>query len=123
MMVGRDVVFNIHKERLTRGRPVLRTDRIHVTGDMGIPAVKGISFDLYENEIFGIAGVAGNGQRELAEAITGIRKIDQGSVSISGKDITNLSPRHIYDRGVSHVPEERIRFGIARGCFCMTTQF
>ncbi len=117
MMVGRDVVFNIHRERLTRGKPVLRADRIHVTGDMGMPAVKGVRFDLHENEIFGIAGVAGNGQRELAEAITGIRKIDQGSITINGKDITNLSPRHIYDHGVSHVPEERIRFGIAPGLF------
>jgi simple sugar transport system ATP-binding protein len=117
MMVGRDVVFNIHKERLTRGKPVMRADRIHVNGDMGLPAVKGVSFDLHENEIFGVAGVAGNGQRELAEAITGIRKIDQGSVFINGKDITNLSPRHIYDHGVSHVPEERIRFGIAPGLF------
>ena len=117
MMVGRDVVFNISKETLVRGNPVLRADRIHVTGDMGLPAVKEISFDLYENEIFGIAGVAGNGQRELAEAITGIRKIDKGQVSINGKNITNLSPRNIYDHGISHVPEERIRFGIAPGLF------
>jgi general nucleoside transport system ATP-binding protein len=117
MMVGRDVVFRISREKLPRGKQVLHADQIHVTGDMGLPAIKGISFDLYENEIFGIAGVAGNGQRELAEAITGIRKIDQGSVRINGKDITNLSPRHIYDHGVSHVPEERIRFGIAPGLF------
>lgn len=117
MMVGRDVVFNINRETLTRGNPVLHADRIHVTGDMGLPAVKGISFDLYENEIFGIAGVAGNGQRELAEAITGIRKIDKGQVRINGKNITNLSPRKIYDHGISHVPEERIRFGIAPGLF------
>ncbi len=117
MMVGRDVVFTIHRETLTRGNPVLHADRIHVTGDMGLPAVKGISFELYENEIFGIAGVAGNGQRELAEAITGIRKIDKGSVTVNGKEITHLSPRHIYDHGVSHVPEERIRFGIAPGLF------
>lgn len=117
MMVGRDVVFNINKETLVRGNPVMRASRIHVTGDMGLPAVKGISFDLYENEIFGIAGVAGNGQRELAEAITGIRKIDKGQVIINGKNITNLSPRKIYDHGISHVPEERIRFGIAPGLF------
>jgi simple sugar transport system ATP-binding protein len=117
MMVGRDVVFNINRETLVRGNPVLRASRIHVTGDMGLPAVKGISFDLYENEIFGIAGVAGNGQRELAEAITGIRKIDKGQVRINGKNITNLSPRKIYDHGISHVPEERIRFGIAPGLF------
>ncbi|HKK99204.1 MAG TPA: ABC transporter ATP-binding protein [Desulfotignum sp.] len=117
MMVGRDVVFTISREKLAKGRQVLRADQIHVTGDMGLPAVKGVSFDLYENEIFGIAGVAGNGQRELAEAITGIRRVDSGKITINGKDITNLSPRHIYDHGVSHVPEERIRFGIAPGLF------
>ncbi|MCG8566253.1 MAG: ATP-binding cassette domain-containing protein, partial [Desulfobacterales bacterium] len=82
-----------------------------------MPAVKGVSFDLHENEIFGIAGVAGNGQRELAEAITGIRKIDSGRIQINGTEITNKSPREIYDHGVSHVPEERIRFGIAPGLY------
>jgi general nucleoside transport system ATP-binding protein len=117
MMVGRDVVFNINREKLARGKPVLSASHIHVTGDMGLPAVKGVSFELSENEIFGIAGVAGNGQRELAEAITGIRKIDKGSVTINGKEITNLSPRRIFDHGISHVPEERIRFGIAPGLF------
>ncbi len=117
MMVGRDVVFNIDKEKLTPGKRVLAVQNIHVTGDKGMPAVKGISFELFENEIFGIAGVAGNGQRELAEAITGIRKIHSGSVWMNEKDITNKSPRHIYDNGVSHVPEERIRFGIAPGLF------
>ena len=117
MMVGRDVVFNIDREKLEPGKKVLSVQEIHVTGDKGMPAVKGVSFELFENEIFGIAGVAGNGQRELAEAITGIRKIDSGSVHMNGKDITNKSPRHIYDNGVSHVPEERIRFGIAPGLF------
>jgi simple sugar transport system ATP-binding protein len=117
MMVGRDVVFNIDKEKLVPGKKILSVQDIHVTGDKGLPAVKGISFDLFENEIFGVAGVAGNGQRELAEAITGIRKIDRGSVWINETEITNTSPRHIYDKGVSHVPEERIRFGIAPGLF------
>jgi ABC-type uncharacterized transport system ATPase subunit len=117
MMVGRDVVFNIDREKLEKGEKVLSVQDIHITGDKGMPAVKGVSFDLFENEIFGIAGVSGNGQRELAEAITGIRKIDSGSVRMNGKDITNKSPRHIYDKGVSHVPEERIRFGIAPGLF------
>jgi len=116
-MVGRDVVFNIDKEKLEKGKMVLSVQDIHVTGDKGMPAVKGVSFELFENEIFGIAGVSGNGQRELAEAVTGIRKINSGSVLMNGKDITNKSPRHIYDNGVSHVPEERIRFGIAPGLF------
>lgn len=117
MMVGRDVVFNIEKERLAQGKKVLSVQNIHVMGDKGMPAVKGVSFELFENEIFGVAGVAGNGQRELAEAITGIRKINSGTVVMNEKDITNKSPRHIYDNGVAHVPEERIRFGIAPGLF------
>ncbi|MCK5836103.1 MAG: ABC transporter ATP-binding protein, partial [Desulfobacula sp.] len=117
MMVGRDVVFSIDREKLEKGKKILSVKDIHITGDKGMPAVKGVSFELFENEIFGIAGVSGNGQRELAEAITGIREINSGSVLINGKDITNKSPRQIYDNGVSHVPEERIRFGIAPGLF------
>jgi len=117
MMVGRDVVFNIKKETLSKGKKILSAQNIHITGDKGTPAVKGVSFDLFENEIFGIAGVSGNGQRELAEGITGIRPVVSGNIQVNGKNITNTSPRHIYDNGVSHVPEERIRFGIAPGLF------
>lgn len=117
MMVGRDVLFNIKREKLPRGKQILSVENINVFEDKGRQAVKNISFDLFENEIFGIAGVSGNGQRELAEAITGIRFIASGAVKMNGEDITNKSPRYIYDRGVSHVPEERIRFGIAPGLF------
>jgi ABC-type uncharacterized transport system ATPase subunit len=117
MMVGRDVVFNINREKLEKGKKILSVEDIHITGDMGLPAIMGVSFELFENEIFGIAGVSGNGQRELAEAITGLRKINSGAVRINEKDVTNKSPRQIYDNGVSHVPEERIRFGIAPGLF------
>ena len=117
MMVGRDIVFNINKEILDKGNQILTVDRINVVGDKGLLAVKDISFDLFKNEIFGIAGVSGNGQRELAEAITGIRPVFSGKIRIDNEDITNKSPRYIYDRGVSHVPEERIRFGIAPGLF------
>ena len=117
MMVGKDVALTMDRQKLPRGERVLSVRNIHVTGDKGLVAVKNVSFDLYKNEIFGVAGVAGNGQRELAEAITGIRAIDSGKVLINNRDITNLSPRQIYDNGVSHVPEERIRFGIAPGLF------
>ncbi len=117
MMVGRDVVFNISREKLNKGKKILSVENINVIGDKGLLALKNISFELFENEIFGIAGVSGNGQRELAEAITGIRPISSGKININGQDITNKSPRHIYDNGVSHVPEERIRFGIAPGLF------
>lgn len=117
MMVGKDVIFNIKKEKLNRGNPVLNVDHIRVLDDKGKVAVKDISFAVHEYEIFGVAGVAGNGQRELAEAITGIRQAASGKISIKGADITNLSPRKIYDSGVSHIPEERIKFGIAPGLF------
>ncbi len=118
MMIGRDVLFNMKKHAIPRGKQVLKVDHIEVPGDTGSqPAVHDISFEIFENEIFGVAGVSGNGQKELAEAITGIRKISAGSIAIKGIDITNCSPRRIHDAGISHVPEERIRFGIAPGLF------
>lgn len=117
MMIGREVLFNAEREQLPKGDTVLTVDDITVKGDKGTPVVKNMSFEVYENEIFGVAGVAGNGQRELAEAITGIRAVETGRVGVKGVDITNMSPRRIYDAGLSHIPEERIRFGIAPGLF------
>ncbi|MBF0241935.1 MAG: ABC transporter ATP-binding protein [Desulfamplus sp.] len=117
MMIGREVLFNVQREPLPRGELVLKVSNLNVVGDKGVAVVKDISFDVYANEIFGVAGVAGNGQKELAEAITGIRAIKSGAVFAGNKNITNLSPRKIYDHGVSHVPEERIKFGIAPGLF------
>ncbi len=117
MMIGRDVLFNVHREKIPRGDRVLLVEHLNVMGDKGLPAVIDISFEVFCNEIFGIAGVSGNGQRELAEAITGIRRVESGRVVAGQKNITNLSPRKIYDNGVSHVPEERIKFGIAPGLF------
>ncbi|MCK5541931.1 MAG: ABC transporter ATP-binding protein [Desulfobacterales bacterium] len=117
MMIGREVVFNIKKDKIQTGKPVLNVDNISVLDDKDRYALKNISFTIHENEILGVAGVAGNGQKELAEAITGIRKISTGCVTIKGKNITNISPRKIFDQGVSHVPEERIKFGIAPGLF------
>ncbi len=116
MMVGRDILFNIKKKTVPKGTQVLKIDHLEISGDAGNrPAVHDISFDISENEIFGVAGVSGNGQKELAEAITGIRHINSGHVFIKGLDITNKSPRRIHDAGIAHVPEERIKFGIAPG--------
>ena len=117
MMIGRDVIFDIEKEEIAKSKEVLTVQNLTVTGDKGHLMVKDISFNVYKNEIFGIAGVSGNGQRELVESITGLRKSDQGSVHINGHDITNVSPRLAYDSGISHVPEERIKFGIAPGLY------
>jgi simple sugar transport system ATP-binding protein len=117
MMIGRDVVFSFSREKMPRNEKILDVEDLNVDGDKGYPVVKGISFQIYKNEIFGIAGVSGNGQRELVEAITGLRTVKHGRIRINEIDITNLSPRKIHNRGISHVPEERIRFGIAPNLF------
>jgi simple sugar transport system ATP-binding protein len=117
MMVGREVIFDIQREEMPPSSRVLHVDKVTVNSDKGYPAVKGVSFDIFRNEIFGIAGVSGNGQKELVEAITGLRKLVSGNISVNEKDITNQSPKKIYNSGISHVPEERIKFGIAPGLY------
>ena len=116
-MVGRDVIFDIQREKLPPSGRVLHVEGITVNSDKGYPAVKGVSFEINRNEIFGVAGVSGNGQRELVEAITGLRKLVAGKITVNERDITNQSPRKIYNSGISHVPEERIKFGIAPGLY------
>jgi simple sugar transport system ATP-binding protein len=115
MMVGRDIIFQIEKEPMETTQKVISVDKIVVKGDKEIEVVKGVSFDIFRNEIFGIAGVSGNGQRELVEAITGLRRVESGRIDLEGTDITNETARCVYNSGVAHVPEERIKFGIAPG--------
>jgi simple sugar transport system ATP-binding protein len=115
MMIGRDLIFSIEKEPMEKSDKIITVDEIVVKGDKEIEIVKGVSFDIHRNEIFGIAGVSGNGQRELVEAITGLRRVASGKILLKGTDITNKSARCIYNNGVAHVPEERIKFGIAPG--------
>jgi len=112
MMVGREVLFRLKKKPVERGEVVLEVRALHALNDRGLPAIKGVSFIASEGEILGIAGVAGNGQRELVEVITGLRKATEGSISIRGHDVTNCSPQNIIDKGVAHIPEERIRVGL-----------
>jgi len=112
MMVGREVIFNLERKRLEPGPVVLEVEELTVAGDRGETAVRGLSFRIHRNEIFGIAGVSGNGQRELVEAITGLRRVSSGTVRLEGRDVTNASARVVAGRGLAHVPEERIRFGI-----------
>jgi len=115
MMIGRDVIFNIEKESLERGDKVLSVKNITVDGDKGYPVVNELSFEIFRNEIFGIAGISGNGQRELVEAITGLRPVKTGQIDMEGKNLAGCSPKTIFDHGIAHVPEERIKFGIAPG--------
>ena len=113
MMVGREILFTLQKEPVEQGKVVVEIQNIRVFDDMGILAVKDLSLTIHEGETVGIAGVAGNGQREFVEAITGLRKVSSGKVLLMEKDVTNRSPRVITELGVAHIPEERIRLGLS----------
>ncbi|MEM4668681.1 MAG: ABC transporter ATP-binding protein [Nitrososphaerota archaeon] len=92
---------------------ILEVIDLHVEGRQGVEAVKGVSFTVREGEIFGIAGIAGNGQSELVEALTGLRKVKSGRIIFLGKDVTNKSPRELTKLGVRHIPEDRRAMGVA----------
>ncbi|MBN2625950.1 MAG: ABC transporter ATP-binding protein, partial [Spirochaetales bacterium] len=111
MMVGHEISLSYPKKDLEPGDPVLAVTGLKVNSDQNLPIVNGLSFKVRKNEIMGIAGVSGNGQREMVEAITGLRAAEEGKVTLNGQNITNKSARHINDRGITHVPEERIKFG------------
>ncbi len=111
LMVGREVVFRLEKNEVNRGEKILVVDDVHALNDRGLPALRGTSFDLYEGEILGVAGVSGNGQRELAEVLTGLRRARRGHVTLEGRAMINCSAREISDMGVAHVPTERKRIG------------
>ena len=111
LMVGREVVFRLEKNEVQRGEEILVVNDLHALNDRGLPALRGASFDLYAGEILGVAGVSGNGQRELTEVLTGLRHATRGHVTLEGKDMTNRSAREISDAGVAHVPTERKTMG------------
>ena len=111
MMVGREVVFRLEKSPGARGDRVLEAQDLHANNDRGLPALRGISFDLFSGEVLGVAGVSGNGQQELSEVITGLRRVTKGRAVLDGRDLTGCSAREIADLGVAHVPTERIRVG------------
>ncbi len=91
---------------------VLQAENLSVKNDKGLEAVKNVSFTIRAGEIFGIAGVAGNGQKELTEAIAGLRKAEKGTVTVRGEDLTSLSIRKHIDKGVSFIPEDRLSMGL-----------
>ena len=112
MMVGRDVVFELEKPKAKEGKPLLIVRDLWVKNDLGLDAVKGLTFEVKAGEIFGIAGVEGNGQSELVEAITGLRKAEKGEIYIEDNEITNLNPLEIFQLGVAHIPEDRHKWGL-----------
>ncbi|MBN1888217.1 MAG: ABC transporter ATP-binding protein [Thermoflexales bacterium] len=112
MMVGRKVILTINKTEARPAGPVLCVEDLRVEDDRKHPAVEAVSFEVRAGEILGVAGVQGNGQTELAEALTGLRHVLGGRVTIEGHDTTNASPRHVIETGVSHVPEDRQKHGL-----------
>jgi len=112
MMVGREVLLKVSKEPAQPGDAVLTVQDLRVEDDRGVKVVKGVSFTVHAGEVLGIAGVQGNGQTELVEALTGLRRALDGRVVVLGQDVTNRPPRPIIEAGVGHVPEDRQRYGL-----------
>ncbi len=107
MMVGEKVSLFLEKPLVTPGEPLLQVEDLWVLDDRGFPRVQGVSLTLREGEIVGVAGVVGNGQRELAEALAGLRTPLRGRVFLKGNDLTGSSPRNVREAGLGYVPEDR----------------
>lgn len=115
LMVGRELGRIQPNPDVKRGELVLKLDGVHANNDKGLPALDGLDLEVYGGEIVGIAGVAGNGQKELTEAITGLRKKTGGSVTLCGVDVTRQSAYKIKNQGVAFVPEDRLGMGLVPG--------
>jgi general nucleoside transport system ATP-binding protein len=111
-MVGREVLLRVEKPPGEPGDVLLSVDALNVIDDRGIPKVRDVSFTVRAGEIVGIAGVDGNGQTELIEAITGLRRSESGTIEVAGKPFAARSPREMLDAGVGHIPEDRQRRGL-----------
>jgi len=115
-MVGREVIFRLDHVEVERGKPVLEVEDLSALNDKGLPALKGVSFAVHEGEIFGIAGVSGNGQQVLAEVLAGLRKATAGRVLIDGIDITRSSSLERWKSGIGYIPSDRIDVGSIGAC-------
>ena len=112
MMVGRQVLLEVEKPEEKPGDPVLQVEHLVVMSDRRQMAVDDVSFEVRAGEILGVAGVQGNGQTELVEAVTGMRAAQGGRIRLLGRDITHASPRRVTELGTAHVPEDRQRDGL-----------
>jgi general nucleoside transport system ATP-binding protein len=115
LMVGRELEASSHRRRETFGDVVISVEGLWADGDRGFPAVRDVSLAVRAGEILGVAGVAGNGQRELAETITGMRQASRGVVRVDGRALPNGDPRAAIAARVAHVPEDRLHTGVAAG--------
>jgi general nucleoside transport system ATP-binding protein len=111
-MIGRDLEALPPRQSSPEGEPALRVRGLVVHGRTRLEALNGVSFDVRPHEIVGVAGVEGNGQRELVDALAGVTKLESGSIEIAGKDVTGLSPRRLHAAGVAVVPEDRQGWGL-----------
>ena len=112
MMVGRQVLLRVNKEAAKPGDPVLRVEDLEVLDDRGNLTVQGVSFQVRAGEVLGIAGVQGNGQTELVQALTGLRRPVAGRATVLDTEVTSASPREVLEQGVAHVPEDRQKDGL-----------
>lgn len=112
LMVGRDVSLNLNKKAPNLGKVVLELKNVECFNNKKIKAIKGMNLSIQAGEILGIAGVDGNGQSELVEAIVGLREVTHGQILINNKDVTNKSTREILEQKVGHIPEDRQKRGV-----------
>lgn len=113
LMVGREVIFNLEKQPVQPGEVVLSVENVWAQNDKGLDALRGASLNVRAGEIVGLAGVAGNGQRELADVITGMREITKGDICVQCDSVANRSVRDGIKKGISHIPEDRTHVGSA----------
>ena len=111
-MVGREVLLRVDKAPAAPGEPLLVVENLSVLDDRGLEAVRSVSLEVRAGEIVGIAGVDGNGQTQLIEALTGLRRPASGTIRVGGREVRRLTPRAILDEGVGHIPEDRLRRGL-----------
>lgn len=112
MMVGTKVSFSVNKTKMNAGATILSADSLYIKNDRGLRAVDNISLHMKENEILGIAGVAGNGQTELCEALVGLRKLESGKITFVEKVLTNASPKDFISAGIRYIPADRQGTGL-----------
>jgi ABC-type uncharacterized transport system ATPase subunit len=110
-MVGREVIFRIERTEVEKGKPILQVENLSALNDKEFMALKGVSFSIHEGEIFGIAGISGNGQQELVEVLAGLRNAQTGKVILDDKDITHASTLERWQRQIGYIPSDRIHVG------------
>ena len=112
MMVGRDVEFTVEKKEMTPGEVVLDVKELRAKDYRSVEILKGLNLQVRRGEIVGLAGVDGNGQTELVEIITGLRKAESGEITVNGEDVFNHTPRQVFEKGVTSIPEDRQKYGL-----------